>query len=220
MPTSHTVQQGDSVISLSEQHGLFAMTIWDDGANAALREKRQDMNVLLPGDVVVIPDKRPRSEKRAAGASYSFRRKGVPALFRLQLYDMHLPRANQAYELKVDGKPYSGTTDGNGVLQQYLPTGSRSGELLLVEADIRIALQFGHLDPADELSGVQNRLRNLGHECGSADGVMNDATRAALLRFQYEQGLEESGEADAATRERLRTIHDADYTHPTPGGAA
>src|SRR5258708_29736807 len=99
MAVRHTVQQGESVISLSEQYGLFAETIWDDPANAALRKNRPDMNVLLPGDVVVIPDKRPRLEKRETGARHKFRRKGIPALFRLQVYDMHHPRATQNYTL-------------------------------------------------------------------------------------------------------------------------
>jgi N-acetylmuramoyl-L-alanine amidase len=88
MPINHTVSQGDSVISLSEVHGLFAVTIWNDQGNAGLRQKRTDMNVLMPGDVVVIPDKRPRLEKRPTGQTHRFRRKGIPAIFRFQFnYD-------------------------------------------------------------------------------------------------------------------------------------
>jgi hypothetical protein len=71
--------------------------------------------------VVVIPDKRLRLEKRATGAKYTFRRKGIPALFRLQVYDMHIPRSNQSYKLTVDGVAHSGTTDGQGILEQYVP---------------------------------------------------------------------------------------------------
>ena len=127
MPINHTVCQGDSVISLSETHGLFAVTIWNDPGNAGLRQKRTDMNVLMPGDVVVIPDKRPRLEKRPTGQTHRFRRKGIPAIFRFQIFDMHIPRANQHYTLTVDGVELKGTTDGSGILEEYIPAQAKEG---------------------------------------------------------------------------------------------
>src|SRR4051812_14800731 len=102
MPVTHTVEEGDSVLSLSERHGLFALTIWNDGANAELRQRRSDMNILMPGDVIFIPDRRRKFEKRATGKKHRFRRKGLPAIFRLQLFNRNVPVSSQEYRLIVN----------------------------------------------------------------------------------------------------------------------
>ena len=221
MPTHHTVRQGDTVISLSETHGLFAVTIWNDPDNAALRQKRSDMNVLMPGDVVVIPDKRLRFEKRPTGQTHRFRRKGIPAIFRFQIFDMHIPRANQPYTLTVDGVELKGTTDGSGILQEYIPAQAKSGSLVIGEDKFRLNFQFGYLDPVDELSGIQKRLNNLGYDCGTEDGTLNESTTQALLAFQRASDLPRTGETDAATKEKLEEIHDVPYKYPEnrQGGA-
>lgn len=220
MPINHLVQQGDSIISLSQAYGLFADTIWHDGANAALRKLRPDMNTLMPGDVVVIPDKKQRTEKRAAGATHTFRRKGIPALFRLQVFDMHIPRANQAYVLTIDGVPLEGQSDAQGIVEQFIPALAKTGELVIGEDELRLALDFGHLDPLDEVSGQQQRLNNLGYTCGEANGELNEDTQRALRQFQREHGLPESGEADARTQDLLKQIHDAPNTYAPSSSAA
>jgi hypothetical protein len=220
MSVSHTVQQGDSVISLSEVYGLFASTIWDHPDNSALRQRRPDMNVLMPGDVVVIPDKRLRMEKRPTGARHTFRRKGIPALFRLQVYYLHIPCANQRYKLIVDGVTLEGTTNAQGIVEQYVPALSKVGELIIGEDSVRIQLLFGQLDPTDELVGVQKRLNNIGYDCGTPDGTLNEQTQNALMLFQREHNLKESGEADSATLELIDKIHNNPYAYPDPTGGA
>ena len=214
MPINHTVCQGDSVISLSETHGLFAVTIWNDPGNTGLRQKRADMNVLMPGDVVVIPDKRQRLEKRPTGQTHRFRRKGIPAIFRFQIFDMHIPRASQHYTLTVDGVELRGTTDGSGILEQYIPAQAKEGKLVIGDDKFQLNFQFGYLDPVNELSGIQKRLNNLGYDCGTEDGTLNDATTQALLAFQRASDLPRTGEADAATKKKLEEIHDAPYKYP------
>jgi N-acetylmuramoyl-L-alanine amidase len=128
MPINHTVCQGDSVISLSETHGLFAVTIWNDPGNTGLRQKRTDMNVLMPGEVVVIPDKRPRLEKRPTGQAHRFRRKGIHDI---PLSDLTCTsRAPLHYTLTVDGVELKGTTDGSGILEQYIPAQAKKASSL------------------------------------------------------------------------------------------
>src|SRR2546421_5458061 len=108
MPIRHEIREGESVISLSELHGLFADTIWNHPENAELKEKRKHMNILMPGDILVIPDKQPKEVSRPTDNVHKFQRKGIPALFRLQIFDIEEPRANQNYTLDVDGQHYEG----------------------------------------------------------------------------------------------------------------
>ena len=37
MPIKHTIEQGETTVSLSEKYGLFAQTIWDHADNAELK---------------------------------------------------------------------------------------------------------------------------------------------------------------------------------------
>ncbi len=184
MPVKHEVEEGDSVISLSEEYGLFANTIWNDPDNAELKKKRKDMNILMPGDVVAIRDKRLKEVDKPTTKKHVFRRKGIPALYRLQLFDIEKPRANQKYRLVVDGQPYEGWTDDHGVLEEYIPATSKEGELIIGKDNFRLLIKFGYLDPINETTGVQKRLNNLGYDCGEPDGDLNDATKAALKAFQ------------------------------------
>jgi hypothetical protein len=220
VPIRHVVVAGESVVLLSERHGFFSQTIWDAPENAELRGKRPDMNTLLPGDVLFIPDKREKAIEVATGKRHPFRRKGIPAYFRMQVYDFGEPRRNEAYKLEVDGQTITGTTDGQGVLETPLPAGARSGVLTIGEDEHRLELQFGHLDPLDAVSGVQQRLENLGHPCGDPEGTLGAGTRAALSSFQRAQKLEVTGEIDDATRTRLGHLHDAEAptTNVEPDG--
>jgi hypothetical protein len=214
MPTEHKVQLGDSVIKLSEEHGFFAQTIWDAAENAGLRECRGDMNELLPGDAVVIPDKRLKEVEKPADQRHRFRRKGIPAVFRLQLFQGEEPRANEAYELRIGNRVWQGETDASGVLAEYIPATAESGELTIGPDGYRLLVRFDHLGPLSEIAGVQGRLNNLGYDCGEPDNALNEATRGALQRFQRRLGLPETGEADAATVAKLGELHDT--TSPFP----
>lgn len=222
MPTSHPIEEGDSIISLSDRSGFLADTIWNDGANAELRQRRVDMNILLPGDVVVIPDLRKKFEKRPTGQKHRFRRKGIPAMFRLQVFDMNVAVANTPYTLTVNGVVKTGKTDGQGIVEQFVPATAKTGELKLGEDDnaFTLTLQFGYLDPLNEVSGVQNRLANLGYDCGPATGSLNATTKQALLDFQRDNKLDGTGEIDDATRAKLEEIYDRTYEYPQPDDGA
>lgn len=61
MATTHTVQEGESLVTIAKQYGFLNWkTIFDDPANAELRKTRPTPNSLVPGDVVAIPDKKPK----------------------------------------------------------------------------------------------------------------------------------------------------------------
>ena len=211
MPIEYRVKAGDCISSISFEHGFFPDTVWNHPANAALKTQRGNPNVLAEGDIVIIPDKREKKEVRVTTAEHRFRKRGVPAKLRIQFRDNDVPRAVEPYQLTIDDQlKLSGSTDASGWLIVSIPPNARSGVLLLGvgKKQRRYRLELGQLDPADEIRGVQGRLINLGFECGPMDGELNDKTRNALRAFQALHNLEPSGELDAATRNKLRDLHD------------
>lgn len=225
MPILHVVRAGESVVSLAERYGLFAPTIWNAAENAELRASRPDMNTLLPGDELFIPDRQMKPETVVTDARHRFRRKGVPAYFRIQLYDFGEPRAHQKFSLAIEGgATIEGSSDGDGVVKTQLPPNVQSGRLTIGEDEFVVELSFGQLDPLSEVSGVQQRLTNLGYDCGPADGQLNSRTKAALRAFQLAQDrhLEVTGELDHATVARIEELHDevADNTLGTSDNAS
>lgn len=206
MSTRYVVRQGDTLAKIAFEHGFFAEDLWDRPENRELKEKRGDMNVLFPGDVVVIPEKEAKSIPVPTGQVHRFRRKGVPALLRLQVLDDDVPLANQPYTLVVDGLERKGVTDDQGVLRQYVSPQAREGRLQVGE-DHEWTLSFGHMDPVETLSGVQKRLQNLGYDPGPTDGQPSLRTREALEAFQRNFQLTPTGEMDEPTRAKLDEVY-------------
>jgi Putative peptidoglycan binding domain len=207
MPISHVVEQGECLSSIALDYGFKPDTLWNHGDNADLKAARVDGNVLLPGDVVVIPDLRLRTMQGATDQSHKFKLLGVPAYLRLQLLEEDEPRANAHYVLTIDGvKMSEGQTDGEGRIEEKIPPDAQAGTLTMDDGDI-IELQLGALDPHDTVTGLQGRLLNLGFDCGAVDGDYGDQTREAVSAFQRKYGLEETGDLDSTTKSKLLDLH-------------
>lgn len=219
MPIRHVIAQGESVIGLSDRFGHFAPKIWDDAANAALKAKRTNMNALLPGDVVAIPDKLKKEVTKADKACHKFRRKGIPATLRLQLFDIEVPRASQDYKLIVDGTVITGVTDAQGVLEEFVDPAARNGRIIVGPDQFTVELSFGHMDPHDEIPGIQKRLNNLGFDCGEPTSELNSRTQAALRQFQSRFDLPITGRPDEATIQKLAAQHDNPAEFPPEDAA-
>ncbi|MGH7150411.1 MAG: hypothetical protein ACREIU_06930, partial [Planctomycetota bacterium] len=112
MPIRYVVRQGDCIASIAFERGLFPDTVWDDPENAELRRERGDPNILAPGDVVVVPDKRPKEVPGATESRHRFKRKGVPERLCLRLLRDGEPRSPVPYSIVLDGHAVEGTTDG------------------------------------------------------------------------------------------------------------
>jgi N-acetylmuramoyl-L-alanine amidase len=205
----YIVKEGDCICSIAEGSGHFWETIWNEPANAELKNKRADPNVLLPGDKVTVPPLREKQESVASEQHHKFKRKGVPSKLRLQLLNGTEPRANLEYRLDVDGDLRSGSTDGDGYIDEWIPGTARSAILFLTNEDgeeERFELALGHTEPADSFRGVQQRLLNLGFDV-TLSGALDPATIAALADFQAANGLTVTGEADKATKDKLKEVH-------------
>lgn len=205
MPTTHQVQQGECLVSIAESYGFFWETLWNLPENKAIREARRDPTVLLPGDVVTIPEKTVKEYVRPTGARHTFRVKNIPAKLNLRLHDEGgEPRARLAYVLTIDGVETRGSTDGEGAVRVPIPPQARRGTLLLVESGESFELNLGNLDPVDTPRGAQARLRQMGAYFGAVDGSMSEDFVMALKAFQTSRGLAATGELDASTQSALR----------------
>jgi hypothetical protein len=210
----YVVQQGDSLVSIACAAGLLPDSVWNDPANAALKEARKNGEVLLPGDRLTVTPIRPKLLDRTTGQRHVFRRKNVPATVTLFLLDDEgAPFAGKKYEVSIEGTPHSGTTGDDGKIGIPIEPTSRDGQLKVwldepgLPSPWTCELHLGELYPIGHAIGVQQRLSNLGLYRGEIDGEAGPATQAAVSIFQAEQKLTVSGEIDQATRDKLVEIH-------------
>jgi N-acetylmuramoyl-L-alanine amidase len=195
---NYTVQQGDCVTSIADRYGLLWTTVWNHPSNGGLRQLRKDPNVLYPGDQLFVPDLDPKQADCATNQKHPFVKKGAPAKVKIRLLDQDQPRAGVAYQLEIDGALKSGVTDSDGYVQQPLPPGAQRGKLSVGDGATKdvYEIQFGALDPFDTDSGVRSRLLSLGYG--------GDDMKAAIQAFQKKEGMQVTGEMDAATQSRLK----------------
>lgn len=203
----HPVVQGDCISSIAAYYGLPVEKVWEHPANADLRTKRKDPNVLFPGDIVFVPEKELRLEARATDQVHRFVKKRIPCKIRLRLLRGGQPRRKQEYVFRPEEGPLRrGSTDDEGWLQEWVePHWTEAG--LRIGSDPEAVLLIGHLDPVDEIKGAQGRLRNLGFWEGNLDGNLTDELRAALIRFQKVNCPSSTGDIDSDTKSALQDLH-------------
>ncbi|WP_437596088.1 peptidoglycan-binding protein [Sorangium sp. So ce590] len=210
MAEKHTVEPGECIASIAFERGFFPDTLWKLAANSELRRARGNPNVLLPGDVVEIPDKRLGAAACVTAQRHVFRRRGVPEKLNIELRAENAPRADLAYVLTIDGIAHEGRTGSDGRVKAWIPPGARRGTLAIGEAE-RYELALGHLAPVSEEKGVRARLVSLGYLPHEAEAAPEGAAPviAAVREFQRAQELEPTGVVDETTRRALVTVHGA-----------
>ena len=213
--TKYEVKAGEGIGKIAKDHGFEWKTLWFHSVNKALREKRNNPNVLHPGDIVVIPEQEPKTVKCNTDLRHRFVCK-LPVMkeeFRIKIEDRDgSPMAQKPYRLTLsDGSEHSGTTNGEGMVVEEVPVDAIRCKLEIEGNEWQ--LDIGYLNPVDEattddnISGAQSRLNNLGFAC-PASGTLDDATKAAIKAFQARnKDLKETGELDQKTREALRKRH-------------
>jgi N-acetylmuramoyl-L-alanine amidase len=204
MPTRRVVRSGECIASIAFESGLAPDTIWNHDDNTQLRELRPNGYVLVPGDVVFVPDLRARSEACETGRRHRFRRRAVPERLRIQLQDEDMPRARVPYTLEIDGTNIEGTTDEEGRLEHFIdPVAQRA--TLTVGADVYV-LRLRQLQPASTEAGARARLKNLGFL--PEEDAPPDAFVRALGAFQAQHQLSVTDELDEVTQAALAEAGD------------
>jgi peptidoglycan hydrolase-like protein with peptidoglycan-binding domain len=106
------------------------------------------------------------------------------------------------------GSPSAGSTDpskagkgpGSGSAQSGKDTSVGSGDPSKAGQGARSASQgMGQHD----IREAQEALKSQGHDPGPIDGVMGSQTRQALREFQSKNGLKQTGNLDAETKQKL-----------------
>lgn len=210
------IEDGDSIDAIADEVGHFWQTIWDDPANADLKGARDSRNILLPGDRVTIPPLRPKTESRETDLIHQFKRKGVPLIIRFQAVDADRePYANCDYVLRLGKRRYSGKTDQDGKIEQYVSPSAKQAVVTveIPETDTMPAmekvwnLRIGGMRPADSVAGCQARLRNLGFPVPSIDGEFGPDTASAVRAFQRKFALEITGDLNEETVDKIQEEH-------------
>ena len=206
---SHTVQPGEHLSRIAAQYGFFDQrTIWDHPQNAALKALRDSPNVLNPGDVLFIPDKIAKTEGRPTGQTHVFQVPADKLLLRISVHDFdNQPIAGEACELEVEGQVYKISTDGSGAIQQEIPKTAEKGTLRVPGLGMELPLRIGYLNPADQESGWQARLVNLGYLAGMAPDSSEDDLDTAIEELQCDYKVQLTGTADDATQQKLKELH-------------
>ena len=210
METKHTVEQGECFSSIAKEYGFLEKMLWNYPANAELKAKRKNSNVLMPNDIITIPDKDSGEEQASTEQKHVYKVKEERVKLQIHFLRKDEPRAGIKFSLIVGGQIIESKTDGDGWLREKIPAAAKTAKLLLIPGtkdEEEYELLLGHLDPIEEDSGVNGRLSNLGFFFGSDEDQDEEAVKYALEGFQNKNGLTQTGEADAATINKLKQIY-------------
>ncbi len=214
MGNVHTVVQGEHLSGIAKKYGFASYkTIWDHAQNAEVKKKRQNPNVIFPGDRLFIPDKEVKDESGGTEKRHRFQVKAEKLTLRLVLEDLYgKPIANAQCELRVENEVFTLTTSGQGKIEQDIKPTDERAFLTIKDPqtpvnEIQIPVMIGHLDPVEEVSGQKTRLANLGYYAGRIDGQDDPAFRLAVEEFQCEHGLTVDGVCGPKTQAKLKSVH-------------
>ncbi len=213
------IQPGDWLGAIAWRHGFAdPAQIWNAPENAALRDERGSPDLLMVGDVIVIP---PPGEQ---GTAVVVERQTRITLERRRTHDVLRLRVTELDAVlaalgSIDYVFVAGRSRGEGRLEQAgqvleLPLDGDATTATLTLVGLReFVFAIGGLGPIDEPKGAYQRLANLGfttagppqHRPGPEAAV--DPLAAALTAFQRARGLPPSGTLDAATRDALHAAY-------------
>jgi hypothetical protein len=216
----HVTKQGEYLSSIADQYGFSDYEeIWNHPANADLKSKRQNPNVLLPGDRLFIPEIDIAEYDRPVDLCHKFKLSATILRLRVQLQRAFAPPiASNPCPMKIDDRLFADTaTDANGLVEHTIKPSTEQGSLTIKNfvqgirkekcADKIVHLKIGCLDPIDSISGQQGRLINLGYYRGSLDANNPLEMRSAVEEFQCDHDLSVDGVCGPNTQAKLEKVY-------------
>jgi N-acetylmuramoyl-L-alanine amidase len=185
----HIVEQGECLSKIAARYGFRNFrTIYEHPANADLRSKRPNPNLLFPGDSIFIPDKTSKEEAVPDARLHRFQMTSSRRFLRLVIQGLDgKAMASTEYDLEIEGNLQHDVTGPDGLIECWIPAEARNGSLTI--RGYSWPLSIGDLNPLDKtadqgVSGIQARLKNLGYDPGPIDGISGPLTEAAIREFQ------------------------------------
>lgn len=194
------VHDGEWVGSIAVRYGYveWDQDIWQHEKNSDLRQRRGDPHVLAPGDVLYIPPFDPKYEPGATEQRHKFQLKVPTEVLRIRfLRPDGTPLKNEDYLLNIETGDGGGVftqrnkkTDGNGLLEEAIPSSALAGTLKFTRLHQAIQLRLGYLYPMDFndkpklILGTQQRLKWLGFYTAEIEPDEGPELESALRAFQ------------------------------------
>ena len=204
----YVVKQGDHLAKLAFRYGFSATEVWDHPKNADLKARRVKSSVLYPGDLLFLPSARRKRIPVMMGTTNRYQARVPQEPLRLHFDDRRLWDAS--YTLTGAGVEREGQTDGSGWLHELVAVHVREVTVVFPATAIQYRVRIGDLNPIDEASGVRQRLIHRGYRRplpGESPQQSQRADRAALIKFQADHGLSETGVVDSDTMAQLQNVH-------------
>jgi hypothetical protein len=182
------IKQGDYLAALAHRFGFDPDTVWKHDKNTELCRTRPNPNILLPTDVLYIPDQveEPVMHRLALGTTNTFVSEAPCVSITIRFLDEAL--ASQDYT--VEELPHlTGLATDDGIASFSIPVTLPSFTIAFPDSGARFTFFVGHVDPIDTLTGVAQRLQNLGYLGPQANDRDLDvsAIRAGLRLFKASQ---------------------------------
>jgi hypothetical protein len=211
----YIVRQGDYLAKLSFVHGFDADDVWNDPKNEDLKKLRTDPNILAPGDILFIPEKEGEEGLPIAKGTENSYAATVPKVeVKLTFQDSEAkPMAGAPCQIRGLGDGGADMipteTDGDGTLTLKVPVTVREVEVHFPRQNTTHHVRVGDMDPANEASGIQKRLQNLGfwHGAGDKAGDLDALLGSAIMTFQGKMGIEGNGAFDPDTEKAVLDQH-------------
>ncbi len=216
MARPYIVKPGDCLCSIAARYGFASYEdVYNASENAEFKKKRPNPNLIYPGDIVMIPEIPPKTYNLATGRRH---RIVVPVPKVVLRIDVPVSEPH-FYEVVVGKANKSGRTDEGMPIEFPIPVTATRGHIDLWPAKegneaakeelFTWDLLIGHLDPIDEISGVQGRLANLGYYNDPVDGSAGPSLGLAISQFEADSDLEVTGDArNKAMQDKLAQLHD------------
>lgn len=207
----HTVAQGETLASIARVHKAAYRSVRYAAENEELLRTRTPEQ-LVEGDVVFIPEEPPKAVILETDRVYTFVVRPASVPLQVRFLCGGAPRALEPCRIQVDdAEPVETKLDADGWLRTDAPVDATQLVVTFLPGTDyaqEATLQIGHLDPVSETRGVQQRLNNLGFDCGAEDGDAAERTQAALRAFQATTGGDPpSGTACPQTLAALTDLH-------------
>lgn len=213
----YVVRAGDYLSRLAHRMGFDAKEVWEHAANRDLRARRDNPEMLAPGDILHVPPREPRAPLALrVGASNRYRVHVPTTRVRLAVGRGASRLANAPFRFELPGEAGAGgdpvviaegTSDGEGFVEAELPIEASIVLLVFPDAGIDYRVRVGHLDPIDEEAGLRSRLRHLGYLVPAGVAPGGHDLRLGLRAFQHDHGLTITGALDNDTRRAILEEH-------------